>query len=342
MVAKAAIGDREVTLDASEQLRRRPIGPLVKSLQTLGADITYLNKDGFPPLKIKPAKEIGNSIHEITLQAGVSSQYTSALLMIAPCLPNGIKIHLADDPVSLSYIKMTLAMMEWFGIGHQWESNTIVVQPGKYIAKDFSVEADWSAASYFYSAAALSEDAEIHIEGIQNESLQGDSAVKDIYLQFGVETEFNVNGMTIRKKGRIEKLNEFAYDFSPCPDIAQTVMVTLAGLGIKGKLSGLRTLRIKETDRIAAMQTELAKVKTTIEPQQEGIDIRCTLYGKARWKDKAKFNTYDDHRVAMSLTPLACLNPITMRNPEVVSKSYPGFWKDMQSIGIISERVKVK
>jgi 3-phosphoshikimate 1-carboxyvinyltransferase len=166
--------------------------------------------------------------------------------------------------------------------------------------------------------------------------------VKDIYQQFGVETLFNENGMTIKKKGRQEKLTEFTFDFSPCPDIAQTVMVTLAGLGIKGKLSGLRTLRIKETDRIAAMQSELAKIKTTIEPLQEGSDIKCTLYGKAKWKDKAKFNTYDDHRVAMSLTPLACLNPIFMRNPEVVSKSYPGFWKDMNAIGIISERVKIK
>ncbi|MEO6130935.1 MAG: 3-phosphoshikimate 1-carboxyvinyltransferase, partial [Saprospiraceae bacterium] len=325
MVARAALGNREVVLDASEQLRRRPIGTLVKALQILGADITYLGKDGFPPLRIKPSDKIGKEVHEVNLQAGISSQYTSALLMIAPCLPQGLTIHLSDDPVSLPYIRMTLSIMEWFGIHYEWNENTIQIKHGDYIAKDFTVEGDWSAASYFYSAAALAEAAEIKIEGVFESSLQGDSVVKDIYDQFGVETIFDEQGMTIKKKNNAERLTSFNYDFTPCPDIAQTIMVTLAGLGIKGNLMGLRTLRIKETDRINAMQLELAKVKTTIESRQEGVDVVCSLFGKARWKDKAKFNTHEDHRVAMALAPLACLRPVAIRDPEVVSKSYPGF-----------------
>ncbi|HZV69249.1 MAG TPA: 3-phosphoshikimate 1-carboxyvinyltransferase [Saprospiraceae bacterium] len=341
MTAKAVLGNREIVLDASEQLRHRPIGTLVKALQTIGADISYINKEGFPPLRIRPSV-IGKKVHEVTLQAGFSSQYTSALLMIAPCLPEGLTIHLADDPVSLPYIKMTLSIMEWFGVGHVWEGNTITVKHGEYMGKDYMVEADWSAASYYYSAAALAEKAEIEIVGLPAHSLQGDSVVKDIYHQFGVETIYTEKGIIIRKIPNHERIKEFKYDFSPCPDIAQTVMVTMAGLGIKGVLSGLRTLRIKETDRITAMQTELARVKTTLELIGEGPDLICKLYGKAKWKDKAKFNTYEDHRMAMSFTPLAALHPIVMRDPEVVSKSYPGFWRDMNAIGINSERVKMK
>ncbi len=341
MAARAALGNSEIVLDASEQLRHRPVGTLVKALQTLGADITYVNKEGFPPLRIKPAT-LGKDVHEVTLQAGISSQYTSALLMIAPCLPQGLTIHLADDPVSLPYIKMTLAIMEWFGATHEWEGNTITVKHSEYLAKDFTVEGDWSAASYYYSAVALAEKGEIQIEGVSEKSLQGDSVVKDIYHQFGVETIFNEKGIMIKKIANHEKIKEFSYNFSACPDITQTVMVTMAGLGIKGTLSGLRTLRIKETDRIVAMQTELARVKTTLEISEEGSDVSCKLYGKARWKDKAKFNTYDDHRMAMCLTPLACIHPIVIRDPEVVSKSYPGFWKDMNAVGVMSERVKMK
>lgn len=341
MTARAVLGNREVILDASEQLRHRPVGTLVKALQTLGADITYLNKEGFPPLRIKPSA-MGLTIKEVTLQAGISSQYTSALLMIAPCLPEGLTIHLADDPVSLPYIQMTLSMMEWFGISYTWEGNTIHVNHGEYVAKDFIVEGDWSSASYFYSAAALAETAEINIQGLNENSLQGDAIVKDIYRQFGVETVFHSHGMSIRKKGKPEKIKEFNFDFSPCPDLAQTVMVTMAGLGIKGKLSGLRTLRIKETDRILAMQTELIRVKTTLDAAENGTDVIGKLFGKAKWKDKAKFNTYEDHRMAMAFTPLAVLHPIAIRDPEVVSKSYPGFWKDMHAIGISSERVKMK
>lgn len=340
MVARACLGDKEVKLDASEHLRRRPIGPLVKALQTLGADISYLNKEGFPPLQIKPTKELGKTVNEIHLQAGVSSQYVSALLMIAPHLPKGLILHLVDDPVSIPYIRMTLEVMRWFGVDHTWNENIITIEPSEYKARDFSVEGDWSAASYYYSMAALSHEADLMIEGLSEKSLQGDSVVKEIFEQFGVETIFNENGIHLKKKPDAPRPKEVSYNFSDYPDLAQTVMVTLAGLGIKGILWGLKTLRIKETDRITAMQSELVKVKTSLEIREAGNDVECILTGKAKWKDKAKFNTYDDHRMAMSLAPLACLNPIIIRNPEVVSKSYPGFWKDIGKIGIVYEPVR--
>jgi 3-phosphoshikimate 1-carboxyvinyltransferase len=342
MVAKACLDNKEVVINASEQLRRRPIGPLVKALQTLGAKITYLNKEGFPPLQIEPSDSFGQEVNEVTLQAGISSQYLTALLLIAPILPNGLTIHLAGDPISISYIHMTLAMMEYFGVGHTWTGNTIRVEHGEYKAREYTVEGDWSAASYFYSLAALSEQAEIHIDGLEENSIQGDAVVQEIYRHFNVDTTFTDSGVTLVKKGVKERLKEFTYDFMHCPDIAQTVMVTLAGLGIKGHLSGLRTLRIKESDRIKAMHTELARVKTELIVQEEGEKITALIAGKARWKDRGKFETYEDHRMAMALAPLACIHPIIIKDPEVVSKSYPGFWKDIASVGIKLEKIKVK
>ena len=342
MVARACLGDREVTIDASEQLRRRPIGPLVKALQSLGADITYLNKEGFPPLKVKPVKGLGKKVNEVTLQAGISSQYLTALLLIAPMLPKGLTVHLTGEPVSASYIQMTLAMMEYFGVAHQWIDNTIRVEHGEYKAREYSVEGDWSSASYLYSMAALAESAEINIEGLKTDSIQGDVVTKDIYAQLGVETTITENGILIQKKGIKEKLKEFKFDFSRCPDIAQTVMVTLAGLGIKGVLSGLQTLRIKESDRIMAMYTELERVKTKLLVKEEADSLTVIVVGKAKWKDRAKFNTYEDHRMAMAFVPLGCIHPVIIKDPDVVSKSYPGFWKDIESIGMKCEKMKVK
>ncbi len=342
MVARACLGEKEVTINASKQLQRRPIGPLVKALRKLGADITYLNKEGFPPLKVKPVKGLGEKVHEVTLQAGISSQYLTALLLIAPLLPNGLTVHLEGTPVSISYTHMTLTMLSYFGIQYTFEGDTITVQPGAYQAKDYAVEGDWSAASYFYSMAALAEKAEISIEGLRENSIQGDAVVKDIYSQFGVETEFTATGIKIRKVYLKEKIKEFRFDFSSCPDIAQTVMVTLGGLGIKGVLSGLQTLKIKETNRIHAMRTELARVKTILHEKEEDGTPLIIITGKSKWKDKGKFDTYDDHRMAMALTPFACIHQILIKDTDVVSKSYPDFWQDVAAIGMTFEKVKLK
>jgi 3-phosphoshikimate 1-carboxyvinyltransferase len=342
MVARACLGEEEITLEASPQLSRRPIGPLVRALQQLGANIRYLGKEGFPPLAIQPSSALGTKINEILLQAGISSQYISALLMIAPMLPKGLSLRLVDDPVSASYVQMTIRMMEHFGINAVWEGQTIHVPSGKYAAKPITMEGDWSSASYFYSCAALAESATMEINGLNELSIQGDQVVRLIYERFGVATHFHDNGITLVKGGEKKAERQFEFDFTDCPDIAQTVMVTLAGLGIQGNLTGLKTLRIKETDRLLAMKTELARVKTMLEEKEEGHNLSCTITGKARWKDRANFNTYEDHRMAMAFTPLACLHPIVIRNPDVVSKSYPGFWRDMATMGVKSEKIKVK
>ncbi len=342
MVAKACLGDREVTINASKQLQRRPIGPLVKALRKLGAEITYLNKEGFPPLKITPVKGLGEKVHEVTLQSGISSQYLTALLLIAPVLPNGLTVHLEGSPVSASYTNMTLSMLKYFGIECTQDGSTIRVDPGEYQSKDYVIEGDWSSASYFYSLAALAEKADITIQGLREDSIQGDSVVKDIYKQFGVETEFTEQGIRIWKVKVKEKIKSFTYDFTSCPDIAQTVMVTLGGLGIKGVLSGLQTLKIKETNRIEAMRTELARVKTIVlEKEDNGTEL-IIIAGKSRWKDKGKFDTHEDHRMAMALTPFACLKQIMIKDIDVVSKSYPGFWQDVAAIGMTFEKVKLK
>lgn len=341
MTARSCLGNKEIKLDASAQLRKRQIGPLVKALQALGADISYDGKEGFPPLIIRPSADLGKNNNEVTLQAGISSQYVTALLLIAPYLPNGLVLHLADDPVSVPYIRMTLEIMQWFGVEHSWESNTIKVSPGKYNPREFTVEGDWSAASYYYSMAALCDVADIQIDGLTSESLQGDAVVKEMFSQFGVETTFNDTGINLKKIKPTELPTIFKFDFSPYPDLAQTVMVTLGGLGIKGVLSGLKTLRIKETDRVAAMQTELARVKVLLEIKEDNGEITCLLFSKARWKDKGKFNTYEDHRMAMALTAFGCIKEIIIKDPDVVSKSYPGFWRDVEKIGMKVERIKI-
>lgn len=340
MVARACLGDQVIKLDASEQLRRRPIGTLVKALQSLGADIKYLNKEGFPPLLITPTPDLGKTLHEINLQAGVSSQFVSALLLIAPVLPQGLIINLINDPVSIPYIRMTLEVMKHFGIDYDWTDNTITVPHGSYKGNEFTVEGDWSAAAYYYSIAALSQEADIDIEGVSQNSLQGDGAVAEIYQHFNVSTVYTENGIHIHKKENIVRPKEVRLDFIKNPDLAQTVMVTLAGLGAKGVLTGLQTLKIKETDRILAMQTELSRVKTFLEEKEEDGKPLYILHGRAKWKDKAKFNTYDDHRMAMAFAPLATLNPIMIREPEVVTKSYPGFWLDLRKLGFVVEKYK--
>lgn len=342
MTARACLYDREVVLDASPQLQRRPIGPLVRALQQLGANISYENKEGFPPIRIKPSADFGMGRNELQMQAGVSSQYVTALALIAPYLKDGLTIQLLDDAVSASYIRMTLAMMKTFGVKCSWEKNIIRIDPGKYEAKDFAVEGDWSAASYYYGMAALADTVDLVVKGISTPSIQGDAVLPEIYKVFGVATEAVEGGIRLTKIPSHEQVREWNYDFSLCPDIAQTVMVTMAALGVKGKLSGLKTLRIKETDRIAAMVTELARIKTQLDVREKKGNISCILTGKAKWKDRAKFETYDDHRMAMAFAPLALLHPVWIRNPEVVSKSYPGFWEELKGLGVKCELVKIR
>lgn len=322
------------TLTGTERMKQRPIGVLVDALRKLGANIEYLEKEGYPPLLIGPPDNFGIN-NKVQIPASTSSQYISALLMIAPTLSHGLELELVGKIVSRPYIEMTLAQMAYFGVQHEWEGQFIWVAPQQYQAKPFVVEADWSAASYYYGMAAFAEELDLQLNGLFEDSLQGDSVLTEIMAELGVITTYNEKGIHLRKSG--QSLPEvFEYDFLLCPDLAQTIAVICGGLGVTGRFTGLETLRIKETDRIAALDQELAKVGVKV--IEEGIASDGKEYfrieGKAQIPSPApEFATYEDHRMAMAFAPLAFLGEIKIHEPEVVVKSYPDFWRDLREVG---------
>ncbi|MEM6965477.1 MAG: 3-phosphoshikimate 1-carboxyvinyltransferase [Bacteroidota bacterium] len=326
-------------LTGSERMLQRPIGILVDALRKLGADIEYLNAAGYPPLKIgEPKNNFKNNT--LTIKADTSSQYISSLLMLAPTLPSGLELTLDGKIVSVPYIQMTLNLMEAFGIQHSWEKNTIKISPQKYKGNDFEVEADWSAASYFYSLATLADEVDLQLNGLFEKSTQGDAAIVKIGSAFGVTTTFNKQGVHLEKSGQ-PATKMFEYDFLKCPDIAQTLAVICGGLGTTGLFTGLDTLSIKETDRIAALQNELQKVQVFFSklPSKFSKKSNKTFYmteGKASI-NLPTFETYEDHRMAMAFAPLALLGKIKIENPMVVVKSYPDLWEDLERVGFVVE-----
>lgn len=317
-------------LTGSERMRNRPIAILVDALETLGAKIKYLEKEGCPPLEIEGGNLKGG---KISIDGSVSSQYLSALLLIAPTLPGGLEMELTGKIASIPYLKMTLALIAEFGAKYSFENNIIKIEEGNYQAKEFTVEADWSAASYWYQIAALADEANITLKGLKEVSLQGDSAIVGMFKNFGVQSTFEGTQVTL-KKTTSATADSFDYDFSDCPDVAQTLAATITGLNIKGHFKGLESLRIKETDRIAAIKKELEKFGAS-------IDILPNDELKVNNGSMHSFNgiieTYDDHRVAMSIAPL-CLkvDSIEIEEPNVVAKSYPNFWKDLAGKGLKS------
>ncbi|WP_396176713.1 3-phosphoshikimate 1-carboxyvinyltransferase [Flavobacterium sp.] len=327
--------NREVILTGSSRMKERPIKILVDALRKLGAEISYEENDGFPPIKIKGKKLLQN---QVSLPANVSSQYISALLLIAPKLENGLELTLEGEITSVPYIKMTLALLNEIGVKTSFADNKIVVKPQtiNYKPQIISVESDWSSASYFYSIIALSEiGTEITLSSYKKNSLQGDSSLVEIYKNFGVETIFNENqSITISK---INVHNSFPFgegwDGANSPDIAQTIAVTCFGLGMDCHLSGLHTLKIKETDRLEALKTELSKLGATISVTNDSL----TLVSGSPPLEGLGVATYQDHRMAMAFAPLALKVPIIIEDAEVVSKSYPKFWEDLQSIGFTIE-----
>jgi len=332
-----SIKDGTVTLTGSERMQQRPIGPLVNALKTLGANINYENKDGYPPLNISGS--VGIQGGKVSIDAGISSQFISSLLLIAPTLNEGLELHLEGELVSKPYLIMTLKIMEHFGVRHTWDENVIRISPQAYIAKDFYVEADWSAASYYYSIAALSEEANITLYGLTENSLQGDQVIAEIGSKFNVSTEYFEASIRITKVKGAEKPMMLEYNFMLCPDVAQTVSVMCAGLGVQGLFSGLKTLYIKETDRVAALQTELLKIGVFLNklPAKFSSKSGVTYHmqeGIATTEGFPSFATYNDHRMAMALAPLALLFPIEIEDPDVVSKSYPMFWEDLFKLSI--------
>ncbi len=356
LTAFASVSGKKKLMTGSHRMQERPIGVLVNALRELGASITYTKKEGYPPMQINGFTFKGNS--KITMRGDVSSQYISALLMVAPLLPNGIIIEFSTDVASWPYLDMTIRMMEYFGaeVNHPAKGNlrtlkageAVTVKPGQYKPMRFTVEADWSAASYWYSMVALAgEGSEVVIKGLKagKDSLQGDAVMAynlysthdhtGIMEKLGVKTEWK-DGLTTLSK--VASVTYFEHDFTFCPDIAQTVAVICAAKGIDAKLSGLESLRIKETDRIDAIRDELAKFGVHVSViGDEAIQIvkpKFQLNG-----EKISVETYDDHRMAMSFAPLGLLGAVEIKNSSVVNKSYPAFWTDLSKVGFEIEEV---
>jgi len=331
LTAYLAFQEGSQTLTGSDRMKERPIKVLVEALRKLGANIKYLEREGYPPLQINSA--VYNGVEEIELPADVSSQYISALMLIAPYLPNGLKIKLTGEIVSLPYLMMTKNLISFFGGDVGFEEDTFTLRPSTYTAKTFQVEGDWSAASYYYAVVAFEQKGfQLELEGIHQDSLQGDHVMTEIGRHFGVETSFDNSMATLSKISDVEK-GRFHYDFMLCPDIAQTVSVMMAGLGVQGKLTGLKTLRIKETDRIQALRVELAKIAVKVD--DHGQEDNFTQEGKFDLSETPSFDTYEDHRMAMALASLAIYDTIQINEPDVVNKSYPEFWNDLKKIGFI-------
>lgn len=329
-------------LTGSERMKQRPIGPLVDALRSLGATIEYLGQEGYPPLKIG-ALDTAKYQSKISVSAGISSQFISSILHIAPVLPHGLEINLDGDLVSRPYLEMTLKMMEYFGITHHWVGQTITIPHQPYKARPIHIEADWSAASYYYIIAAFAQNAEITLHGLHEDSLQGDRKIADIMEAFGLTTTFIENAITIRKDGPKKQIVD--HDFINEPDIAQSVAVACAGCGKPGVFSGLKTLLIKETDRIAALQNELAKVHVYFSKMPKKFASKSNkdyymIEGKAKeGEETPDFDTYKDHRMAMAFAPLGMLFPVIINEPDVVSKSYPDFWDDLSKLDFEIETV---
>ncbi len=319
---------REVVLTGSPRMKERPIKVLVEALQQLGAQISYEIEEGFPPIRIKGQKITAN---KVSIPANVSSQYISALLLIGPKLENGIELNLVGEITSIPYIKMTLALLNEIGVETSFEGNVITVKPLTINHKPqiLTVESDWSSASYFFSLAALSDEATISLSSYKLTSLQGDSALVEIYAKMGVETRFEKNKITLVKQSNF-KLESVNFDLNNTPDIAQTIVVTCLGLGIGCHLTGLHTLKIKETDRLEALRIELTKLGANISVTNDSL----TLVASKEINSNVKIATYNDHRMAMAFAPLALKVPIIIENAEVVSKSYPDFWVDMARLGL--------
>lgn len=335
LTAYFANSDRDVVLTGSERMKQRPIGNLVKALQDLGADIKYLEKEGFPPLYIHGRRLEGG---QVKIDGSISSQFISALLMVAPTFKKGLVLELENQIISSDYIQMTIKIMEQAGVKVEKNERFLRVDPQTYHAQDVIVEGDWSGVSYWYEATALAESAEVQVLTLQQNSVQGDARCTEIFEHLGVETTFTDEGIILRKMGNPPA--RFDYDFINNPDLVQTVAVTCVMLGLPFRFQGTQSLRIKETDRILALQNELKKFGAILRYSDEGI---------LEWDGKLHetsanpivISTYNDHRMAMAFAPVAIKGfPIWIDNPKVVAKSYPNFWNDLQILGYKIEEIK--
>lgn len=322
----------EWTITGTERMKNRPIRILVDALNAVGAKIEYLEKEGFPPLRIMGSALQGG---EISLDGGVSSQYISALLMIAPLMEKGLTLHLQGKVISKPYIHLTLQLMKQYGVESEWVGSTIKVAPQSYRPLPYTVESDWSAASYWYEMMALSQQAEIELKGLFKESLQGDAAGAKLFAQLGVATDYKAGGVVLRKNENV--CQKLIYDFVNEPDLAQTFVTTCAFMDIPFCFTGLQSLKIKETDRIEALKCELRKLGYVLTDTNGSI----LEWNGERCEPEAHpvITTYEDHRMAMAFAPASLVRKegIEIAHPEVVSKSYPHFWENLESAGFVVE-----
>ena len=324
-------GERLIT--GTQRMQQRPIQVLVDALRALGADIKYASNEGYPPLRIK-GKALTQS--RITLPGNVSSQYISALLMIGPTLPNGLTLTLTGDIISKPYIQLTLQLMSDFGAKAEWvDEHTLTVSPQPYQSIPFYVESDWSAASYWYQIVALSKEATVTLPGLFSHSYQGDSQVARLFESLGVSTEYKDKQVTLRKSGK--PVEQMGYNFINQPDLAQTFVVTCALLNIPFRFSGLQTLKIKETDRMAALIEEMGKLGFVLHESEGSV---LSWNGERCERSAEAIDTYEDHRMAMAFAPACLVLPdININNPQVVSKSYPRYWDNLRQAGFTIKEV---
>lgn len=328
LTALLAITSGERILTGSERMKQRPINELVNILKELGAKIEYTEKEGYPPLKISGCKLTAK---EISIKGNISSQYISAVLMIAPYLEGVFNLTIIDKILSKDYIGMTIKLMEEFGAKVEWTGNKIHVGKGTYQPKEIIIEGDWSAASYWFEIVSLSKNAIIELTGLKKESLQGDSVLTELFKTLGVDSVFTNFGLHIKNSATLCEF--FEYDFTDCPDLAQTLAVTLIAKKIPFKLTGLDNLSIKETDRIKALVVEFQKL---------GINIQAESNHTLSWKGGEEINvpenhfveTYEDHRMALAFAPLSLVTKeLVIKNPNVVTKSYPDYWSNLEEVG---------
>ncbi len=324
--AYLGIHGRGQIITGTERMKNRPIGLLADALQKLGSDINFIEKKGYPPMRINGLKT--QKTREISIPSNVSSQFISALLMIAPTLPEGLALTLTEGIFSRPYIEMTLGLMANFGVTHQWEGSLIDILPQNYQSGKYQVESDWSGASYWYAMAAIAPEADLVLTGLKEKSYQGDQAIVEIMRSFGVETTYESNGVRLTKTNEV--VSELSIDFNKCPDLAQGVMVAAALKGIELTMTGLETLYIKETDRVGAMKKELAKIGATLEDLG---DIWKLKSGEGSFAPPT-IETYEDHRMAMAFGPVSLVSNLKIEDPGVVAKSYPGYWDDLRKVGV--------
>lgn len=324
LTAYFSVTNQHKVLTGTQRMKERPIGILVNALRSLGSEISYLEEEGYPPLELKQFP--GQKTDSLRIRGDVSSQFISALMMVAPALPQGLKLILEGKVGSRPYIEMTASLMKLFGVTCELLESQVNIPSAVYKPAEFTVESDWSGASYWFAFAALAREADIVLPRLFGESLQGDSAIAEIMASLGVKTEFTGNTLRITKS---ESKKSLSWDFTHCPDLAQTVAVVCAAKGLSGFFTGLESLRIKETDRIAALQKELKKIGADFTEEADG----WRLIPSEKLPAQASFQTYKDHRMAMAFAPLAVVMDVEIENPAVVRKSYPKFWDDLRLFG---------